>query len=232
MRITEQKHCTVCGYLLLLPLLAAVFTPASATAVTFQVEISDAIYQVQAADTYADLLFQHQAANLLSSNIVPGIVGITAPIEAGVNTDYSMLVTTVLDISVAGTYEFRMGTDWGRGGVSVIIDNADGSIVDQFVITQNVWRNNNWNDPDVFSSVVTLDAGSSYTLGWVGFEDCCGGSASIRFSYNGGAFSSFTESGIAPFVSNPEPGTGLLVALGLGMMSGARRRRQPNARRH
>lgn len=210
---------------MLLPLAAFAFAPASATAVTFQVDITDAIYQVQPGDMYAELLLQHQAGNLLSSNTVLGIVGITAPIEAGVNTDYSMLVSTVLDISVAGTYEFQVGTDWGRGGASVIIDNADGSIIDQFVTTQDVWWNNDWNDPDVFSSVVTLGAGSSYFLGWVGFEGCCGGSASIRFSFNGGAFTTLTEGNIAPFVSSPEPSTGLLVALGLALMSGIRRSR-------
>jgi hypothetical protein len=223
--IAGQNRCISRACLLLLiSLIGLALTPVSATAVTFEVEISDAIYTVQAGDTYADLLIQHQAANLLSSSSLTGVAGITAPVEAGVSNDYSMLISTTLDISAAGTYEFQVGTDWGLGGASIIIRNDDGVAVDQYVTTQDIWWNNDWNDPDVFSSIVTLDAGSSYTLNWLGFEDCCGGSASIRFSYNGGAFSTFTDSGIAPFVSNPEPSTGLLVGLGLALMSGARRR--------
>jgi hypothetical protein len=218
----------LCACLLSLSWVLTAVAPTPATAVTFQVEITDTIYQVQAADTYADLLLQHQAGNLLSANALTGVSGITAPIEAGVNTDYSMLITTTLNIAVGGTYEFQVGTDWGRGGAASVIYNGDGSVVSEYVTTTNVWWNNDWNDADVFSTIVTLGAGSSYTLGWVGFEDCCGGSASIRFSYNGGAFTTLTETDIAPFVSNPEPSTGLMVALGLVLMSGARRRRSAN----
>lgn len=226
MGITAQNPSTSRTCLLQLLTAAAIaLAPVSASAVIYRVDITDTIYQVQAGDTYADLLIQHQAGNLLSSNTISSVAGITAPIEAGVNSNYSMLITTTLNISVGGTYEFQVGTDWGLGGASVIIDNGDGSLVDQFVTTQNVWWNDDWNDPDVFSSVVTLGAGSSYDLAWLGFEDCCGGSASIQFSFNGGAFTSLTELNIAPFVSNPEPSTGLLLGLGLVMLSGKRRRR-------
>ena len=229
MESNRQDRRSSCACLLSLSLILAAVTPTSATAVTFQVEITDAIYQVQAADTYADLLLQHQAGNLLSSNSLTGVSGITAPIEAGVNTDYSMLITTTLNIAVGVPTSSRLSPT--GGGAASVIYNGNGSVVSEYVTTSNVWWNNDWNDADVFSTIVTLGAGSSYTLGWLGFEDCCGGSASIRFSYNGGAFTTLTESGIAPFVSNPEPSTGLMVALGLVLMSGARRRRGPNTHR-
>jgi hypothetical protein len=110
----------------------------------------------------------------------------------------------------------------------VVIDDGTGAIIDEFVTTNDLWWNNDWNDPDVFTTTVDMVAGSSYTLGWIGFEGCCGGQATIRFYYEGTLVGSLdSTSGDSFMVTNPEPETGLLVGLGLILLSGPRHARRP-----
>ena len=96
-----------------------------------------------------------------------------------------------------------------------MIHNGSGTVLDEYVTTNDLWWNNDWNDPDVFVQTVALSAGESYTLGWLGFEGCCGGATTMRFSVDGAPYQTLSDANLAPFIANPEPGTGLLVALGL-----------------
>ena len=99
---------------------------------------------------------------------------------------------------------------------------------DTFVTTDDIWWGNNWSDPDVFSTVLNLTAGETYSLGWVGFEGCCGGAASFRFSVNGSPPQTLNDTNFLPFEQAPvpEPGTALLVGLGLVWL-GISARRSP-----
>ncbi len=204
-------------------LAAALGLAGPAGAVTFQVDFAASTYQVQAGDGYADLVAQHQAEVLLSSTTVTALEDVSAPVFAGTSTDYSTWMRTVLDVAAPGTWQFQVGTDWGRGGASVVIDDATGTVLDEFVTTDDVWWGNSWSNPDVFVTTVVLDAGASYTLGWVGFEGCCGGPTTVRFSYEGSPFVELTDANLVPFVT-PEPGTALL--LGSGLLALALRRRR------
>lgn len=189
-------------------------------------DFTSTTYQVQAGDTWADLLAAHRAGALISANTLDGLVGISAPVLAGgTTTDYSLLMTTTVDVLVGGQYVFQVGTDWGRGGAAVVIDDDTGVVVDELVRTDDVWWNNDWSNPDVFTTTLDLAAGTSYTLGWVGFEGCCGGSATIRFSYEGSGFLDLdSANGDAFMASIPEPCTALHLALGLGALWGHGRR--------
>jgi hypothetical protein len=69
-----------------------------------------------------------------------------------------------------------------------------------------------------FTTAVDLDAGSSYTLAWLGFEDCCAGVTTIRFSYEGRPFQILNESNLDPLTA-PEPHPALLAALGLVLLA-------------
>ena len=71
-----------------------------------------------------------------------------------------------------------------------MIDKLDGTIVFEHVITEDVWWRYDWNNPDVFTATFDFTASDSYTLTWVGFEGCCGGSSTLRFSTEGGAIHS------------------------------------------
>lgn len=127
------------------------------------------------------------------------------------------LRTAPRNIGVAGHYVFQVGTDWGRGGAAVLIDNSDGSILSERVITDDVWWAYNWNDPDVFTTAFDLEVGDSFTLMWVGFEGCCGGSTTLRFSAEGGAYQPLTDTNFEPYTVAlvPEPSTAALLLLGL-----------------
>ena len=71
-----------------------------------------------------------------------------------------------------------------------------------------------------------MTAGSWYTLGWIGFESCCGGEATIRFSVDGAPFQPFDSGNGDPvFTNTPEPNTGVLLALGLIGLAMRERRR-------
>jgi hypothetical protein len=195
--------------------LLAVAIASPASALDFQVDFRQSTYQVSAGDTFSDLLAQHQSGSLIQSNVTTGLEDISTTVYAGgVTNDYSILMQSTLEVAVAGTYTFQVGTDWGRGGAAVLIDNATSSIVSERVIADDVWWNYDWNNPDVFTTTFDLAVGDSYTIAWVGFEGCCGGSSTLRFSVDGSAFLPLTSSHIDPLLV-PEPSASLMFALGL-----------------
>jgi hypothetical protein len=200
--------------------------PSVGQVLTFQVDFRNSTYQVQGSYTFASLLAQHASETLITSNSVNALQGISAPVNAGgVNSDYSILMAVDLNVLLSGTYTFQVGTNWGRGGASIVTDNSSGTIIDEFVTTNDIWWANNWNNPDVFTTTVNLLAGSSYNLAWLGFEGCCGGAATIRYSVDGGGYQTFDSgNGDVNFVNTPEPGVGMLLGLGLLGMAASRRR--------
>lgn len=196
---------------------------AGARAVSFQADFTSNAYQVVAGDSYADLLAAHLAGTPLTSVSLTALEGVSAQVSAGVNGNYSIRLTAVLPIAVSGLYAFQVGADWGRGGVAAVIDDATSTVIDELVRTDDIWWASNWSNPDVFTTQVSLTAGSSYTLVWLGFENCCGGPTTIRFSFEGSPFQPLNELTIEPYVV-PEPGLATLVGLGLALLAGGRRR--------
>jgi hypothetical protein len=147
---------------------------------------------------------------------------------AGTNSNYSTLITTTFTAGVTGTYAFEVGTDWGLGGGSQAVHVGSGAVIDTFVTPNDLWWNYDWNNPDVFSTVLNLTAGETYSIGWVGFEDCCGGDVTFRFSVDGSTPATLDQTSFQPYEAPtpiPEPGTALL--LGLGLVAIARNRALP-----
>jgi hypothetical protein len=74
-----------------------------------------------------------------------------------------------------------------------------------------------WGRGDVFTTTSAFTAGQNVTLSWVGFEGCCGGSSTIRFSVDGNAFQALSTTSFQPYTVAvvPEPTTALLFGLGL-----------------
>ena len=99
-----------------------------------------------------------------------------------------------------------------------LVDNATNTILSEMVRTDDVWWANDWNNPDVFQTTFSLAAGDSYSILWVGFEGCCGGTSTVRFSVDGGAFAPLTDTNFQPYVV-PEPSVAVLLGLGLGLLA-------------
>jgi hypothetical protein len=193
-----------------------------ATALDFQVDFRSSTYQTQIGATFSDLLAQHQSEALIQSNITTGLENISTAVHGGgITSNYSQLMSVTLDVATPGQYEFQVGTDWGRGGAAALIDNSDGSILYERVITDDVWWAYDWNNSDVFTTTFDFVLGDSYTLIWVGYEGCCGGSSTIRFSIDGAPYVPLTDPNIIPHVI-PEPSTALLLSLGLAGLANGR----------
>ncbi|HKK50658.1 MAG TPA: CCXG family PEP-CTERM protein [Myxococcota bacterium] len=196
----------------------------SAQALSFRADFVSSTYQVQTGDTIDDLLREHRDGTPIRSSSTTGLENISTAVYAdGVTTDYGILLSTTLEVGVSGTFTFQVGTDWGRGGGTALIDDATGSVLSERILTEDIWWNGDWNHPDVFTTTFDLQAGDSVTLVWVGFEGCCGGSSTLRFSVDGGGFQPLTQASLEPFAIVPEPGTALLLGLGLLTLPFARR---------
>lgn len=206
--------------------LAIVLFAGNAAALSFRADFVSSTYQTQAGDGYADLLLAHQAGTPIRSTVTTGLENISTAVHAaGVTSNYSILLTTSFQVAVAGTYTFQVGTDWGRGGVAALLDGSTGSVLSERVITDDVWWGNSWTNADVFTTTSTFTAGQQVTLAWIGFEDCCGGSSTIRFSVDGGAYQSLNAPNFGSYAVVPEPSTLLLSGLGLAVLALAGKRR-------
>jgi len=218
----NRAHTYRCGLFLTAVALLWWMSAASAHALSFRADFRNSTYSVSNTSTFASLLAQHETETLIQSTTTTGLEDIsTAVYASGVTRDYSLLLTTTFEVATTGNYEFQVGTDWGRGGAAALLDGA-GNVLSERVIDDNVWWARNWSHPDVFTTTATLLAGSTYTLAWVGFEDCCGGTSTIRFSYEGGGFESLTDTNFAPHAVVPEP---LGLALAAAAVAVIRRRR-------
>ncbi len=196
--------------------LGLVLCAGNADALSFRADFVASTYQVQAGDSFSDLLLMHQSGSSIQSTITTGLANIsTAVYAAGVNQNYSILLTTTFDVAIAGSYSFQVGTDWGRGGAAALIDSGTGTVLSERVITDDIWWGNDWNNPDVFTTTSTLAVGDSVTLAWIGFEGCCGGTSTIRFSVDGSAYQSLTAPNFQSYAVVPEPSTALLFGIGL-----------------
>lgn len=210
--------------ILLLAFAGFAFAASEARALTLQAAFRSSTYQVMPGDTYADLMAAHLAGAPLASLTTTALANVSAQVEAGVGTNYSILLTASLTPSVSGTFAFQVGADWGRGGVAAVLD-GNGTVLQELVRSDDIWWANDWNHPDVFTTSVNMTAGSPYTLVWLGFEGCCAGVTTIRFSYEGSPFAPVDETNLTP-LTVPEPASMLLVALGAGALT---RRQAPHA---
>ncbi len=206
--------------------LASLVLAGHAAALSFRADFRSSTYQTQAGDTWADLLLEHQSGSLIRSTVTTGLQNISTAVYAnGVNNNYSILLTTTFQVAVAGSYTFQVGTDWGRGGAAVLLDATTGAVRSERVITDDVWWNNSWTNPDVFTTTSTFAVGDTVTLAWVGFEGCCGGTSTIRFSVDGSGYQNFTQANFESYTTVPEPSTAFLLGLGLIGLSWAGGRR-------
>ena len=121
-----------------------------------------------------------------------------------------------IDISLSSNKDvyIEVGTDWGRGGLFAL--NGDYTNV-----LGDTWWARRWNHGDVID--IAIDAGFTGVLSLIGFEGCCGGQTSVRYSYDNKNWQTLA-------VSVPEPGTLTLMAIGMVGLVALRRRSATGAR--
>ena len=207
----------------LLALAATVST--AAEALTLNVSFTRSTYAVQAGDTYADLLAEHNAGLVLGGGGVTSLDGVSTAVHAPGNTnDYSVLMSVDLVAAQSGSYEFQAGVDWGRGGIAAVVNNTTSTVISEYVRTDDLWWAHNWNHGDVFTTQVNLVAGESYSMVWIGFEGCCAGSSTIRFAFEGAPFAPITAAALAPHAAVSEPAFAWFVGT-LAVLAGPARRK-------
>ncbi|MFK7912287.1 MAG: CCXG family PEP-CTERM protein [Pseudomonadales bacterium] len=207
---------------------AALALSASAQAglLTFDYSVTSSNYQINGSESAQDLVDAHNAGSVLCTDSADGFVRMGPRQNCGFNTrGYSLNLTTEFDLSTAGEYTFQAGADWGRGGGVVLTDLDNGNTSLHSLRTDDVWWSRNWNNRDVFNTTFDLGPGS-YAVSWIGFEYCCGGETSIRYSYNGSEFSNFTAESFGTHLAEvPEPGIITMLGAGLAGVALIRRRR-------
>lgn len=126
--------------------------------------------------------------------------------------------TITFDATTAGTWDFRMGVDFGLGGAVFL----DGTAL--AYNTGNMWWAGSYGDTTQSFNVTSAIASGSHTLSIYGIEDCCSGNQQAQFSIDGGAFTSFSNAdGLATAV--PESRTYAMLLAGLGLVASMARRR-------
>jgi len=200
--------------------------PIAAATLEFDVSFSDSTYAVAASDTVADLVAAHLDGGNLETTPTASFTGIdTATFRGNQTRDYSIMMTATFSIGVPGTYAFEVGADWGRGGGVALFDADTDTLVSETVTAEDIWWSNTWQNSDVLATDFELTEGL-WRVVWVGFEDCCAGATSVRFAFEGGAFSSFDATNFVPQTVPVPPAIWMLAgaAAGLGVVG---RRRGP-----
>lgn len=121
---------------------------------------------------------------------------------SGPSRDFATRFTIDLVADASTTIQF--GPDWGLGG-AFYSDTASADFVG------DSWWSYNWDSNSVFE--VNINKGSS-VINFIGWEGCCAGANSARFSNDDGE--NWQTLAVTPAVV-PEPAG--LILLGLGMLS-------------
>lgn len=189
--------------LLMATLLAVPLAAEAAPIYSIDMEVRNSTYAVQAGDTSAGLLAEFNSGSQVCDVALAAIdlVGSTQTC-GGPATDIATLIT--LDLSQTSTTRWQFGADWGRGGVIYLTNGGSG----ERTYTQDIWWGLDWNSSQVID--FSISGTGSYTLGLLGFEACCGGAMSLRYSEDGGRTWQIAAVNVA------EPGT--LALLGLGLL--------------
>ena len=199
----------------------AVLGSASASTITLQTGFSDAGPLATANDyrSVVDAAVAVASGGYGSTSIASydnvsnhGLFG------SATNIAFKSTITFGVAAGQTGSWDFRAGVDFGRGGAVFL----DGHAVD--FRTNDMWWAGNYSNPTQFFQFSSNIGAGNHTLTMYGLEGCCDGGQQVQFNAGSG-YHSFDNQTLPP-VPEPETYAMLLAGLGLLGMIGRRKKSQ------
>lgn len=198
---------------------------ANAAVITFETAQSGAAAQTS-AQGYRDVV-EAAIANAGSNKTVLNSYDIVSnqSLFGAANSNIAYKSDIVFGLASPGSYSFRAGVDFGKGGAVFL----DGQAV-AFNSNDMWWGHSYSNTGAIFQVDNKSLAAGKHTLTIYGLEGCCDGGQQVQFAANGGQFQSFTAQTLA-VAAVPEPETYAMMLGGLGLIGAVARRRQSAAKK-
>ncbi|MEN7342732.1 MAG: CCXG family PEP-CTERM protein [Pseudomonadota bacterium] len=200
------KVLSVFGLIALSPMASAVVID------SIDMTVRTSTYVVDGEDNAAGLIseFYNNGAAVCSTAI--GAIQNVGSVQTCGGPNRNIATLFELDLFQGGSTMWQFGGDWGRGGALFLTNGGLG----ERLITEDIWWNYDWSNDDVIE--FTVFNSGSYTLNLLGFEGCCGGGMSLRYSTDGGDTWTIAATAV------PAPGALALLGFGLIGLGLARRR--------
>ena len=189
-----------------------------------EMEVRSSTYVVSGSESRTDLLSEFSSGSQVCAASLHSLSRSSAGTvcqNTGIDRYRDIATMFTIDFSQIDTNSiWEFGADWGRGGAVMFNGGLDQAY------TGDYWWAYNWNRTSeiIRFSLDTRGNSSAYygSLTFLGFEGCCGGSMSLRYSTDHG--NSWTIASVNK-IAVPEPATLALLGLGLVAVAGIRRRR-------
>ncbi len=150
-------------------------------------------YVYQGVETLETLQTEVQESSWLCSTSLESTDSFSGPLTCGSGDSdigYELALTFFVTEETVGTWSFRLGPDFGRGGVLFLNETE----VDQ-VMDDDLWWNGSWdNSEELLQGGAELAAGT-HTFHAFGFEDCCSGPNALQYSVDDSDWASITQEG-------------------------------------